>query len=136
MLENAGFEEREHTADWSLHVWAPDLAGLLEQAAKGMVDLSGIRVDENKRVDRTMKVESTDAEGLLVNFLTELVHLMDTEGLVFDTFNLTVAENAVNTKMEGSPILERKKEIKAVTYHNLKMEKKSKGLEAEIVFDV
>ena len=136
MLENAGFEEREHTADWSLHVWAPDLAGLIEQAAKGMADLSGIKTDDKERVTRTIKIESTDAEGLLVNFLTEVLHLMDTAGLIFDTFNLVVAENVVNAKMEGSPILERKKEIKAVTYHNLKIEKKSRGLEAEIVFDV
>jgi SHS2 domain-containing protein len=136
MLENAGFEEREHTADWSLHVWAPDLAGLLEQAAKGMADLSGIKSKEGERVKRSLKVESTDAEGLLVNFLTELLHLIDQESLVFDRFNLTVSENVLQAVMEGSPIAERKKEIKAVTYHNLKIEKKSKGLEAEIVFDV
>lgn len=136
MLENAGYEEREHMADWSLHVWAPDLAGLLEQAAKGMADLSGIKAKDGERVKRAIRVESTDAEGLLVNFLGELLHLMDREGLVFDSFKLTVAENVLQATMEGSPISERKKEIKAVTYHNLKIEKKTKGLEAEIVFDV
>ncbi len=136
MLENAGFEEREHTADWSLHVWAPDLAGLLEQAARGMADLSGIKTNEQQKIERSIKVESTDAEGLLVNFLTELLHLMDGEGLVFNTFNLSVSENVVSASMTGSPILERKKEIKAVTYHNLKIEKKARGLEADIVLDV
>jgi SHS2 domain-containing protein len=136
MLENAGFEEKEHTADWSLHVWAPDLAGLLEQAARGMADLSGIKANDQPQIKRNLKVESTDAEGLLVNFLTELLHLMDEEGLVFNTFTLSVAENVVIATMTGSPILERKKEIKAVTYHNLKIEKKARGLEAEIVFDV
>ncbi|MCL5428824.1 MAG: archease [Chloroflexi bacterium] len=135
-IADAGFEEIEHTADWSLHVWAPDLAGLLEQAAKGMADLSGIKTKDEERVNRTIKVESTDAEGLLVNFLSELLHLMDEEGLVFDSFDLLVAENVVKATMEGSPIAERKKEIKAVTYHNLKIEKKSNRLEAEIVFDV
>ena len=136
MLESAGFEEREHTADWSLHVWAPDLAGLLEQAARGMADLSGIKAGQNGRVKRSLRVESTDAEGLLVNFLTELLHLVDDEGLVFDRFKLTVSENELQVEMEGSPIAERKKEIKAVTYHNLKIEKKVQGLEADIVFDV
>ncbi len=136
MLENAGFAEIEHTADWSLHVWAPDLAGLLEQAARGMADLSGIKANDQQQIKRNLKVESTDAEGLLVNFLTELLHLMDNENLVFSTFTLTVAENVLSASMTGSPILERKKEIKAVTYHNLKIEKKARGLEAEIVFDV
>jgi SHS2 domain-containing protein len=136
MLENAGFEEKEHTADWSLHVWAPDLAGLLEQAARGMADLSGIKANDTQKIERSIKVESTDAEGLLVNFLSELLHLMDNENLVFNTFSLTVVGNALSASMTGSPILERKKEIKAVTYHNLKIEKKPRGLEAEIVFDV
>jgi SHS2 domain-containing protein len=136
MLENAGFEEKDHTADWSLHVWAPDLAGLLEQAARGMADLSGIKANDQQQTKRDLKVESTDAEGLLVNFLTELLHIVDEENLVFSSFSLTVAENALSANMIGSPILERKKEIKAVTYHNLKIEKKARGLEAEIVFDV
>lgn len=136
MLEKEGYEEREHTADWSLHVWAPDLAGLLEQAARGMADLSGIKAKTGERVNRNIKVDFTDAEGLMVNFLTELLHFVDEEGLVFDTFNLTISEHVLQAALEGLPIAERKKEIKAVTYHNLKIEKSSNGLDAEIVFDV
>lgn len=132
----AGFEEIEHTADWSLRVWAPDLAGLLEQAARGMLDLSGIRLVDGKRETRELIVESTDAEGLLVNFLGELLHILDQEGRAFDEYQLSVAENVVKAKLQGGSVLERKKEIKAVTYHNLKIEEKSGGLEALIVFDV
>jgi SHS2 domain-containing protein len=135
-ISPSGFEEREHTADWSLHVWAPDLAGLLEQAAKGMADLSGIKTDASQRIKRSINVESTDAEGLLVNFLGELLHLMEKDNLSFDSFVLTVSGNSLQANLEGSPIFERKKEIKAVTYHNLKIKKRSNGLEAEIVFDV
>jgi SHS2 domain-containing protein len=39
----AGYREREHTADWELEVWAPDLPRLLEQAARGMYRLAGLR---------------------------------------------------------------------------------------------
>ena len=132
----AGFEEREHTADWSLHVWAPDLAGLLEQAATGMANLSGIKTGSGARVTRSLTVESTDAEGLLVNFLTELLHILDQENFVFEKFNLTVSDNNLQATMEGLPVLERKKEIKAVTYHNLVIEQKPRVLEADIVYDV
>jgi len=132
----AGFEEIEHTADWSLRVWAPDLAGLLEQAARGMLDLSGIRLSEGKRQRREITVESTDAEGLLVNFLGELLHILDQDGVAFDGYELVVAENVVKAKLQGAPVLKRKKEIKAVTYHNLRIEEKSAGPEALIVFDV
>ena len=132
----AGFEEIEHTADWSLRVWGPDLANLLQQAAKGMLELSGIRLIAGKRQGREFIVEATDAEGLLVNFLGELLHILDQEGLAFDEYELTVAESMVKAKLKGAPVMDRKKEIKAVTYHNLRIENKSPGLEAIIVFDV
>ena len=132
----SGFEEIEHTADWALRVWAPDLAGLLEEAARGMYALSGIRLEVGAREMRSLKVESTDAEGLLVNFLSELLHLAEKEKLAFDTFELTVSESVVAARLEGAPIVEQKKEIKAVTYHNLSVRAGSQGLSAEIVFDV
>lgn len=132
----AGFEEIEHTADWSLRVWAPDMAGLLEQAARGMLDLSGIRLSDGQRQRREVTVESADAEGLLVNFLGELLHILDQDGLAFDEYELAVAENVVKAKLHGAPVLERKKEIKAVTYNDLRIEQKPAGLEVLIVFDV
>jgi SHS2 domain-containing protein len=38
--------------------------------------------------------------------------------------------------MEGAPLKALSKAIKAVTWHNLKVEKTARGLEVEIVFDV
>ncbi len=134
--ELAGYEEIEHTADWALRVWAPDLAGLLEQAALGMYELSGIRAYDRRREKRSLKIESTDAEGLLVNFLNELLHFLDQENIAFDEFDLAASETEAIANLAGSTVAERKKEIKAVTYHNLLIQKKLLGLEAQIVFDV
>jgi SHS2 domain-containing protein len=38
--------------------------------------------------------------------------------------------------MEGAPIASLDKAIKAVTYHNLRINETSKGFETTIVFDV
>ena len=51
----SGFREREHTADWELEVWAPDLPGLLVQAARGMYWLMGARLQEGVRLQRTLE---------------------------------------------------------------------------------
>lgn len=134
--ELAGFQELEHTADWALSVWAPDLAGLLEQAARGMYELSGIRLEGSPRHQRSLKLESNDAEGLLVHFLGELLHFIDSENLAFDEFGLVVSETEALANLEGAAVAERKKEIKAVTYHNLQIQKNTQGLKAQIVFDV
>ena len=65
---SAGFQEVEHTADWELHVWAPDLGALLEQAARGMYQLSGTRLAGAPRVRRNLEIQAVDAESLLVRF--------------------------------------------------------------------
>jgi SHS2 domain-containing protein len=135
-MKTAGFEEIEHTADWALRVWAPDLPGLLEQAARGMYSLSGLEFAEGQRVERELQVEAADNEGLLVNFLTELLHILDDRGLAFDDFRLIVSEHSVEAHLRGGKVKQRKKEIKAVTYHNLTVRKMPSGFSTEIVFDV
>ncbi len=45
----SGFREKDHTADWELEVWAPDLPGLLVEAARGMYWLMGARLEHGQR---------------------------------------------------------------------------------------
>jgi SHS2 domain-containing protein len=134
----AGFEELEHTADWQLHVWAPDLPGLLEQAARGMYALAGMRLAGGSaaRRERRLDLSAPDAEGLLVRFLSELLHLSREEALGFDRFHLRLANNHLEARLSGVPIEAVEKEIKAVTYHNLAVQATQRGVEASIVFDV
>jgi len=131
-----GFEEIPHTADWAVHVWADDLAGLLAESARAMNALTGTRPAEGRRVRRRFKAEGADAESLLVVFLTELVYAAEQENLGFDTFDIRVSDKRISAIMEGAPIASMDKAIKAVTYHNLKIEKTARGYEVEIVFDV
>jgi SHS2 domain-containing protein len=132
----AGFREIEHTADWQLEVWAPDLAGLLEQAARGMYSLSGARLKEKPRYERFFEIKAEDAETLLVRFLSELLYIQEQEGLVFDRFKFDLREDRLMANLSGAPLASLDKEIKAVTYHQLKVQNTSQGLKVNIVFDV
>jgi len=132
----AGFRELEHTADWQLEVWAPDLPGLFAQAALGMYELSGIRLDPANRVSEELELESRDHESLLVEFLHELLYLGESRGLAFDDFNIKIEDAKLSARMGGGAIADQNKEIKAVTYHDLKIQEGPRGLEAKIVFDV
>lgn len=85
---------------------------------------------------RTFETESPDVESLLVAFLSELVYYQEQENLTFDVFDLKVTEQSLKVQMEGAPIASVEKAIKAVTYHNLNIEKTSEGFETTIVFDV
>lgn len=132
----AGYREVEHTADWQLEVWAPDLPLLFAQAALGMYALSGTRLGPEPRVVREIDLQGQDPESLLVSFLTELLYLGESQGVGFDGFNLQLNGDHLFAKVEGAPIQAQSKEIKAVTYHNLEIREISRGLEVSIVFDV
>jgi len=134
-----GFTEISHTADWSLHVWAPDLGQLFVQAAKGMMRLMGGSVlpDCIRMYDFEMK--AGDQESLLVAFLSELLFLAERDEISFMEFSLQITqidEYLLTAQVKGAPILEKLKEIKAVTYHNLKITSNAGGLQVDLVFDV
>jgi SHS2 domain-containing protein len=131
-----GFEEISHTADWSARVWAEDLPSLFTEAAQAMNSLSGTTIGSGTRLKRTFEAEGPDAESLLVAFLSELLYYQEQENLVFDTFELDVNGKTLKVEMEGAEIATSEKAIKAVTYHNLKIEKTDQGFETTIVFDV
>ena len=136
----AGYREIEHTADWELELWAPDLAGLLEQAAQGMYALAGIRLADGPRCQQTLEIQASDAESLLVSFLSELLYLSE-QGLAFDVFTLTLQQPSaggwqLQASLEGAPLAAISKEIKAVTYHRLAIRQTQDGLAANLVLDV
>jgi SHS2 domain-containing protein len=133
---NAGFRELEHTADWELEVWAPDLPALLEQAAQGMNALAGVSLAKGRRVRREVKLPDTDPESVLVSFLSELLFLGEVEGLGFDRFAFVPEGDHLLARLEGAEIEAQGKHIKAVTYHELEVQQGPEGLKTRIVFDV
>ncbi len=134
--ENFGFTEIEHTADWALKVWAPDLPGLFRLAAEGMYSLTETMLHAQPRIERAIELTAIDMESLLVSFLSELLYLSETESLGFDRFQVVLRDTTLQAWLEGAPISGQKKEIKAVTFHNLRICRTPGGFSVTIVFDV
>lgn len=134
--KKSGYEEVEHTADWALRVWAPDLEALFVQAAAGMNGLAGMVLAQDDRIEKQFEFVAIDRESLLVEFLEELLYYSEMEQLGFDRFELDIGAQKMIVKAEGGPIAELKKEIKAVTYSGLEITDSEAGLEVTIVFDV
>jgi len=131
-----GFEEIQHTADWAMRIWARDVPSLFAEAAKGLNALAHVELAQGPREKRQFESEAPDEESLLVAFLTELIYYQEQENLGFDQFDIEVGNERLQVKMSGAPIKSIGKAIKAATYHNLKIQKTSRGYEAEIVLDV
>ena len=131
-----GFEEVQHTADWSVRVWGSDLPDLFAESARATNALSGLAIGPGPRATRRFRAEGPDVESLLVSFLSELVYLAEQEALGFDTFEVGMPLPPLSLSMQGGPILRLDKAIKAVTWHDLKIVRTERGLETIIVFDV
>lgn len=131
-----GHREVEHTADWELEVWAPNMAALLEEAARGMFELMNIELANGPRQRHRIVLDAGDREQLLVEFLDELLYLGESEEIGCDRYRLAVEGTHLEAMVEGVPIVAHGKEVKAVTYHRLEIEETEDGLETRIVFDV
>ena len=135
-----GHEAVAHTADLAIRAWAPDLAGLIEQAADGML---GLMLGSRPRGNASAEVvgEGRDAEELLVDCLRETLALWTVDGRVpvsVAVVNIAdgravcevdVIDGALGHEAPGQ-------EIKAVTYHGVEVTRTGTGLEVTVVFDV
>lgn len=136
MGTQSGFRELDHTADWVLQVWAPDLLTLFIQAAQGMYVIAGITLSGDERVEHKIALSSVDEETLLVDFLNELVYISEHDSLAFDQFDLTIEDYRLSGTMYGATIASVQKEIKAITFHDMQIQTSQDGLVVEIVMDV
>ncbi len=131
------YQEIEHTADVAIRVRAPSLAELFCQAAEGMfaliADLATVRIDTQREV----AVDGPDDETLLVNWLNELLYQAETSGKIFCKFEVDLrSPNQLQGLARGGPAREVRKHIKAVTFHDLRIERTNDDFETTIVFDV
>ena len=101
-----------------------------------MYRLMGIELDVEPRQQRRLELAADDREQLLVEFLKELLYLVESERLAFDRFDLDAAGHRLRAELEGARVRTQAKEIKAVTYHRLAVRDTGHGLETRIVFDV
>lgn len=131
-----------HTADIGFQVSAQTLEGLFAEAAAAFTDClvekrGALAVQER----RTVRLEAQSFEELLVAWLEELLFLFETKGLIGVEFKVARCElKNFEAEVEGVEWDEKKQplktQIKAVTYHGLKIEKKPSGFTAQIILDV
>lgn len=132
-----GFKEIEHTADWALRVWAPDLSTLFVQTAAGMYSLAQVQLKTGEQITRSIRLQAPDAESLLVLFLEEILFYGEQNDEGFDRIEVTIDQDfLLEAQISGGIISSRQKEIKAVTFHNLAIQETGVGYQVEVVFDV
>jgi len=135
------YETFEHTADLGLRVRAPDLDTLFAEAAACLFsaiveDLATVR--PLQCID--VKIDGTEREYLLFDWLRELLYCFDGRHLVLSRFAVRVTETGLEGQAWGEPIDPERHalthEVKAITYHGLKVEQTADGWLAEVIVDI
>ena len=137
------YELIEHTADIGIKVGGKDLEELFKNTALAMFDI----IAEKKRNTQysirntryIVQQKADDLEELFINWLNELLSLSAIKEKIFCDFSFkSLDERNLEAEVFGCDIKDYKVnvEIKAATYHQLKIEEAKSGWQAEVIFDV
>ena len=130
------WEEIEHTADLALRLWGGDLPDLFVTAARGMFSLF-VKIDDTAPIETTMlTLAALDVETLLIDWLNELLYLVEVQGIAYTIFEFVhLTPTALTATLHGGPVAAYIAYVKAATFHDLKVVATSEGYKTEIVFD-
>jgi len=135
LLPFPDFEEIPHKADAALIIYGLSLPEIFSHAVLGMYHIMGI-IDKNQRkVEGRIVLQASDSETMLVTFLTELLFLAET-GIKAEVFELNINRNILNAKIYKTPVSSIAKEIKAVTFNEMRIIKKDDVYQTKIIFDI
>jgi SHS2 domain-containing protein len=135
------FEAFEHTADLGLRVRAETLDELFAEAGRALFstlveDLATVAPGERVEIS----VAGTDREYLLFDWLKELLYRFDAEHLLFSRFEVQVSDAGLKGAVWGEKLdwtrHVLRNEVKAITYHGLKVEREGDGWLAEFIVDI
>lgn len=135
-----GFEIIEHTADVGIKAWGIDVPGVFKQATLGLLEIVGAwRPGDGERVQ--IHVEAGDLGGLLVDWLGEVLWLHDSRDAIVTSVELRSAEagqaiGEIGLAPRGDDESLEGTQVKAITYHRLRVEETADGWEAELYVDV
>jgi SHS2 domain-containing protein len=133
----AKVKELEHTADHAFRVRGRDLKELFTRAAQALFRIEAQRRIAARWVDRQVEVEGFDRESLLVNWLNEILYLAETRRETYTGVEIhQICDRRLRATLKGQPGGRRRRLVKAVTFHGLRVREGRQGLETEVIVDV
>ena len=135
------YEVFEHTADLGLRIVAPDFVTLLADAACGLFATIIANLDEVRPVEMIkLRIAGKQRDYLLFDWLSELLYTFETQRLVLAQFDVRLSDDGLEATAHGEPLDPERHilahEVKAITYHGLKVEQTPTGWQAEVIVDI
>lgn len=135
------YETFEHTADIGLRAFGATLEEVFAEAGHAMFSVIVQQLDE-VRTTATVEIDlaAERLDDLLHDWLAELLYHFDAHRMVFKKYELKIVDGRLRGWAHGEPLDPSRHllgmEIKAVTYHELKLEASADGWAAEVIVDL
>src|SRR4051812_25646568 len=135
------YETFDHTADLGLRVKAADLGALFADAGMALTACLVENADAVRAETAfAVKLPADELDFLFFDWLKALLYQFDAEKLLFSRFDVKVSDAGVEATAWGERLDESRHElaheVKAITYHGLKVEKTEDGWLAEVIVDI
>jgi SHS2 domain-containing protein len=135
------FEIIDHTADIGIIAYGADIKEVFANAALGLFNLMADLTDLDENLKREVGMSAEDIEVLLVEWLNELIYISEVDHVIFKRFEISeLSNNSIKATCFGQKLESSqhrlKREIKAATYHMLKIDKENNSYKAQIIFDI
>ena len=141
VLMEPSYELFDHTADIGIRVFAATPAELLHPATEGLYAAVGELVPSGEAETASVDLTGDDEALLLRDYLTEVLMWMECSrrmvvAVGVEEFNA----RRLAATLETRPIDEERssldREVKAITYHQLAIERVANGYRATIIVDI
>jgi len=130
----------EHTADIGFRAFGDSLPELFANSALALLSIAADPAAAEPRHEYTLSVASGDLESLMVDWLNEVLYWFDGRQVVFRDFRVTVLDGSrLEATAFGEPRGPRhraRRIVKAVTYHQLRVEQRGGRWVAEVYVDI
>jgi SHS2 domain-containing protein len=135
------YEVFEHTADLGIRVRAHDLNTLFAEAGRALFSVIVENLEDVRPTDTVhVELKGQETDFLLLDWLCELLFTFESRRLLLTRFSVTVGDRGLTGTATGERLdhsrhrLEH--EVKAVTYHGLRVERSEEGWLAEVILDI
>lgn len=137
--------DRYTTADVGLELEADSLEDLFIGGAVGMFAIVfGVSQKKPAAVWKEFELRAFNPEQLLVDWLSELLYLFDTEKLIPVAYEVSIGARDGDISLSGSVgfrpfnrnVDQAEHEVKAVTYYKLIIKKDDRLFRCHVVFDL
>lgn len=144
MKENRNFKYFETTADIGIEIQTENMTDAYINAALATLNIITDIEKIKPKITKKIYVESEDEYGLLYDWITELLILLDSENFIVSKYNIKISKYENTIVIDGQilgdiydrNIYNYKTEVKAITYHQMKITNEDNIYNIQFIVDL